>query len=404
MAGDAGAENAAQRDGGDELSALAGDSHRLHVVHVVRCGFAGGGMENGIINVTNGLPTEKYRVSICALDSSETFSERIRQPGFETHLLPKTGTGIDWPLVWKLSRKLKKIDADVVHSHNWSSFIYAVLAANLAGVPAIHGEHGKNPSEVDGDGKVKSWTKSMLGRRVRRVVTVSKAIAAEWGALGIPQDRIRWIHNGVDVERFRPRNDSAEQRRRFGLPQDGILIGSVGRLDALKNYQTAIEALALIPKAPVCRLALLGEGVEGANLKRRAEELGVADRVFLLGRRSDPENFLAALDIFVLPSKTEGMSNVVLEAMASGLAVVCADLPSHREVLEEGKEGLLVLPCTAENLAAALTRLVAEPAQRRPIAEAAREKIVREFSLERMVTNYEKLYAEFLAETNGATK
>jgi hypothetical protein len=111
------------------LNALAADSHRLHVVHVVRCGFGGGGMENGVTNVTNGLPPEKYRVSICALDSSETFSERIRLPGFESHLLPKGGERIDWPLIFRLARQLGKMDADVVHSHDWSSFIYSVLAA-----------------------------------------------------------------------------------------------------------------------------------------------------------------------------------------------------------------------------------------------------------------------------------
>ena len=397
MVGGGGAQTASGCYDGDELNALAADSHRLHVVHVVRCGFAGGGMENGVINVTNGLPPEKYRVSICALDSSETFSDRIRLPGFESHLLPKRGERIDWPLIFRLARQLRKMDADVVHSHNWGSFIYAVLAAKLARVPVIHGEHGKNPSEVGGDGALKSWMKRTLGHRVRRVVTVSQAIAAEWEALGISRSRIRSIPNGVDVERFRPRSDAAVQRRRFGLPEDGILIGSVGRLDTLKNYSIAIKALTLTRMERICRLVLLGEGLEAENLALQARELGISDRVFLLGRRPDPEHFLAALDIFVLPSKIEGMSNVVLEAMASGLPVVCADLPSHREVLEDGVEGILVSPCTAENLAQVLSELAADPSRRKELGAAARKKIVSDFSLARMVASYENLYAEFAA-------
>src|ERR1700730_6160440 len=153
------------------------------------------------------------------------------------------------------------MDADVVHSQNWRSFIYAVLAAKLARVPVIHGEHGKNPSEVEGDGALKSWMKRTLGHRIRRVVTVSQSIAAEWEALGISRSRIRSIPNGVDVEPFRPRSDAAEQRRRFGLPENGILIGSVGRLDTLKNYSIAIKALTLTRMERVCRLVLLGEGL-----------------------------------------------------------------------------------------------------------------------------------------------
>lgn len=372
----------------------AKDSKRFHVVHIVRTGSATGGMENGIINVTNGL-SDDFRVSLCVLDSSETFSQRVRRPNFECRLVPKKGKGIDWSAIKRLARELKSMDADLVHSHNWGSFLYAVLAAREAGIPVIHGEHGKNPSEMEGDGFLKTWTKRILGRRLARLTSVSQAIAAEWVALGIPQDRIQWIPNGVDIERFRPRNDAAEQRRRFGLPGDGILIGSVGRLDNLKNYAVAIEALSLMPKAPISRLALLGAGPEQENLARQARNLGISDRVFLLGRHSDPENFFAALDIFVLPSKTEGMSNVVLEAMACALPVVCADLPAHREVFDAGAEGITAAPCTAENLASTLSRLVADPERRSQFGAAARKKALSRFSLARMIADYEILYGEF---------
>jgi glycosyltransferase involved in cell wall biosynthesis len=352
-------------------------------------------MENGIINVTNGLSAERFRVSICALDSSETFSQRIRQPGFECRLVPKHGQGIDWPLVRRLAGQLRELDADLVHSHNWGTFIYAVLAAKLSGIPIVHGEHGKNPNEMDGDGALKALTKKILGRRVRCIVTVSQSIAAEWKTLGIPGERIRWIPNGVDIQRFRPRDDARQQRRRFGLPEDGFVIGSVGRLDALKNYGVAIEAISNMRNTPAPVLALLGTGVEENNLRKQAADAGIADRVFFLGRHGDPENFLAALDIFVLPSKTEGMSNVVLEAMASGLPMICADLPAHREVFEPGEEGIMLSPCRAQNLEKALSALSGDTNERRRLGVRAREKAVSRFSLSRMVADYEKLYEEF---------
>src|SRR5215510_8756746 len=114
------------------------EARPIHILHIVRKGFAGGGMETGIVNVANGLPAERFRVSVCALDVSETFSHRIRRPNSEFYLLPKTGRGIDWRLFWRLTRLLRRAHVDVVHSHNWGTFLYSVLAAKLARVPIVH--------------------------------------------------------------------------------------------------------------------------------------------------------------------------------------------------------------------------------------------------------------------------
>jgi sugar transferase (PEP-CTERM/EpsH1 system associated) len=365
-------------------------------MHVVRHGFAGGGMENGIINVANGLAPDRFRISVCALDSRETFSERIRHPESGYYLLPKRPRGIDWSLVWKLSRLLRRAQVDVVHSHNWASFLYAVLAAKWAGVPIIHGEHGKNAGELDETNRPKHWAKSVLGRRVNRLVTVSRALATEWAGYGVPESKIQWIPNGVDVERFRPRTDKLAQRRRFGLPEQAFLYGSVGRMDALKNYEVLVAAFGkLAREIPDGHLALMGEGPCEPRLRQEAEELGAGSRVHWLGRRPDPENFLAALDIFVLPSKTEGMSNVVLEAMAAGLPVVCADLPCHHEVFEADREGLVVSPCTADTLAVCLAALRHDAPRRDSLGSAARNKILARFNVTRMVSEYERLYAGY---------
>jgi len=327
----------------------------LHIMHVVRVGFAGGGMENGIINVTNGLSADRFRVSICALDSQETFSERIRRPDSAYYLLPKK-EGIEWMLIWRLARLLRRARVDVVHSHNWGTFLYSVLAARLAGVPIIHGEHGKNLSELNETNRPKSWAKRVLGRRVDRLVTVSQAIAAEWTGYGVPPGKIEWIPNGVDVERFHPRPEKSELRRTFGLPEGGFLIGSVGRFDPIKNYEVLIEAFArLAPRFPASCLAFLGDGPREPNLRMLADTLGVRDRVFWLGRRPDPQNFLPALDIFVLPSKSEGMSNVVLEAMASGLPVIVTDTCGAAELVHRGRSGWIVPSADVSALIATIT-------------------------------------------------
>src|SRR4051794_34375174 len=123
------------------------DGRRIHVLHVVRRGFAGGGMENGIVNVANRLGRDRYKISLCALDSSETFSQNIRRDDSQFYLLPLKKTGVDWGLIRRLANVIRRSKADLVHSHNWGTFFYAVTAAKHAGVAILHGEHGKNPGE-----------------------------------------------------------------------------------------------------------------------------------------------------------------------------------------------------------------------------------------------------------------
>lgn len=367
---------------------------QIHVVHVVRRGRAEGGMENGIVNVTNRLPVE-FRVSIIALDSEQTFSSRIERPGTEYFTLPKQGSGIDWQLIWRLAQRLRTSEADLVHSHNWGTFIYSGLAAKLARIPIVHGEHGKNLGEVEGDGKAKRITKKILGRRTNQIVTVCQAIAEEWISYGVPAQKISCLPNGVDIDRFCPGNKKLDFREEFGIPSSAFLVGSVGRLDELKNYGVLIEALGILKDLiPEMHVAVLGDGPLRAQLAEQAASLGVADRTHLLGFRKQSEKFLAGLDIFVLPSKSEGMSNVVLEAMATGLAVICADLPSHHEIFQPGVEGEMLEPCMGIALANAIENLYRNPERRTAMALTARAKIVSKFSIERMVGDYARLYRQ----------
>ena len=371
-------------------------SVRLHVMHVVRSGRAEGGMENGVVNVANRLPADRYKISICALDSAETFSTRIQRPDSEFHLVPKQGSGIDWGLIRRLARVFKNSRTDLVHSHNWGTFLYAVLAAKLAGLPIVHGEHGKNANEMEGDTRTKYWAKKLLTRYVDRVVTVSQEIAKEWTAYGLPPDRIQWIPNGVDTQRFHPRADKIEARRKFGLPESGLLIGSIGRQDPLKAYDVLLDAFGKIAsRHPDTSLALLGRGPCHDSLVQQAEVLRLKQRIFLLGHHPDPEDFLAGLDVFVLPSRTEGMSNVVLEAMASGLPVVCADLPCHHEVFTPGEEGMVVSPITADSFADVLRVLLQDEQHRWNLGRAARAKAAGRFALDRMISDYDRLYSEY---------
>ena len=142
---------------------------KLHVMHVVRMGGIGGGMEKGLINVANRLP-EEFRISLCIMDAYEEFSTRLNRPGAQFHLLPAAGGGVDWKWVSRLAALFRREKADIIHSHTWGTFAYSVLAARLAGVPIIHGEHGKNIHELNEKNRPKDWTRRILGRSVDRLI------------------------------------------------------------------------------------------------------------------------------------------------------------------------------------------------------------------------------------------
>ena len=356
-------------------------------------------MEGGIVNVCNRLP-EEFRVSICAIAPEEAFSDFIKRPGSQFFTLPPhRREGVDWALVPRLARLFRRTKVDLVHSHTWGTFLYSVLAARLTGTAIIHGEHGKNMFELTEHNPAKTWARRLLGPRVNRMVTVSDDLRREWiERYRIPERKIVWIPNGVDVTRFRPDPaDRAAARRHFGLPESGFMIGSVGRLDPIKNYRLLIDAARIVlAKQEQVAFTVLGDGPCQQELERQAADLGIAGHVHLLGRRYESPRFLQTLDVFVLPSISEGMSNSVIEALATGLPVVCPALPTHREVISAGVDGILIENFTSETLAETLLHLLDDEAERLRLSRAARETACRQFSLQRMVDRHASLYHEVL--------
>jgi glycosyltransferase involved in cell wall biosynthesis len=211
--------------------------------------------------------------------------------------------------------------------------------------------------------------------------------------------RVRVITNGVDVDTLRPPADRTALRVDIGLPTDVPIIGSIGRLEPVKNYQLALRAFARLgatPGAPPI-MVLAGDGSERASLEALARELGVAPRVKFLGWRDDTERLYGAFDVFTLTSRSEGTSVSLLEAMSSGVCPVTTDVGGNRAVLGPGLESLLVPGDDAEALAAAWQRQLADPVLRAALGTQARRRVAAGFSLTRMVEQHVSLYRELLA-------
>jgi len=231
-----------------------------------------------------------------------------------------------------------------------------------------------------------------LLRRLHRVVAVSAETAAELLAHGFAADRIARIPNGVDADRFAPAPDPDATRQEVGFDRETVLF--LGRLDPQKGLDVALQAWQRVAaRRPGARLVLAGDGPARAALEVQARTLGLGKSVHFLGTWPDPERLLRASAIFLLPSRSEGMSNALLEAMATGLACVATRIGGNNDLVEHGATGLLVPPGDASALADALSALLEDRPLQLRLGTAARTAVLDRFAMDRVIHAYADLYA-----------
>ena len=391
-------------------------AHLVHIIHRLDTG----GMENGLVNLVNTLSPQRYRHTIVSLTGVGPIAKRIVNRDVKIIALERKPGPLarDLPRIWRLLRELKP---DLVHTRNIGT-LEAQLAAWAAGVPArVHGEHGW---EVHDLGKGHSGllrTRRLMRGFVHQQVALSEATRDYLRErVGVAPERITSITNGVDTQRFRPLNApeaaAANAARTAGTnarhplaalgapagwPAEAPVIGYVGRLADVKHPLLLLQAFELLAfdrsvTAPV-RLALVGSGPLLPEIRTWLADHRLADRVWLAGDRADVPELLRAFDAHALPSLAEGISNTLLEAMASGIPSVATRVGGNHELVEHERTGLLVPSNDAAALAAALRRYAADPALRREHGGHARQRAVEQFSLDRMVAAYDDLYAGVLA-------
>jgi glycosyltransferase involved in cell wall biosynthesis len=222
--------------------------------------------------------------------------------------------------------------------------------------------------------------------------------------VGVARDRICVIRNGIDTNRFNPAARAAA-RQQLAIASDDVVIGTVGRLVPVKDQSMLLRAAAeLKRRTRRFRLLLAGDGPLRDALQEQAHALGIQNEVSFLGERRDVEVVLAACDVFVLSSLSEGLSNTILEAMSTGLPVVATRVGGADELVDDGRTGVLVPPAQPDALATALASLIDDPAARRTMGAAGRLKAEREFSIARMAADYEALYATVAGGVSSLTR
>lgn len=370
------------------------------IAHVLQV-FGTGGLENGLVNIINRMPPGRYRHALVCLTDAGPFLARL-EPDVrvvELHCRP----GHDFARYGQLWSVLRDLRPSIVHTRNLGALEGQIPAALLPGVRRVHGEHGRDVFDIAGTNRKYNLLRRAIRPLVQRYVAVSRDLAL-WleATLGVPPERIRQIYNGVDLDWFAPQVAPRRDLAPAGfLPPDALVVGTVGRLAAVKDQASLLSAFAQIlatrqDLAPRLRLIIVGEGALRDDLERQASAQGVADRVWLAGDRADVPDLVQLMDLFVLPSLGEGISNTVLEAMAGGLPVVATRVGGNPELVEEGRTGALVPVRDVGALADAIARLLTDDERRARYGAAARDFVARHFSWERCVEQYLGLYDELL--------
>ncbi|HYC78954.1 MAG TPA: TIGR03088 family PEP-CTERM/XrtA system glycosyltransferase [Planctomycetota bacterium] len=374
------------------------------IVHLVYR-FAVGGMENGVVNLLNRIPPERYRHAIVSLTDVSDFRRRLKRLDEIEIVELRQPKGNDFGTHRRLWRTLRRLKPAVLHTRNLAA-LEGQMAGFLARVPVrIHGEHGRDMYDLHGRNRRYNLLRKALRPLVHRYLAVSRDLA-DWLArdVAVPPRKIRQIYNGVDAEAFAPRRGP---RPPIGPPgfvdDDSVVIGTVGRMAEVKNQVDLARAFTALrardPEARrVARLVLVGDGPLRDACRRILEEGGAAGAAWLPGERGDVADLMRAFDVFALPSLGEGISNTVLEAMAVGLPVVATAVGGNPELVGAGISGALCPAGDPSALADALAPYVRDAGLRRAHGAAGRRAVEERFSLDAMVRGYLDVYDAALAE------
>lgn len=360
----------------------------ISVLHVIDTGGPGGA-ETVFLHCATRLDSSRFACS-AVIDNDNWLAEQVRARGLEPRIETARGS-FNLGYLRRIAAIARNVKADVICAHLYGSAIYASALGMATGIPVISVFHGgADISAHDRFTTLKTW---IIRRGSRRVVFVSQSLRNELrGLLKIHDARTTVIPNGIDTEAFRPGRDNSI-RDTLGLPPDAILIGAIGNIRPAKAYDNLLQAArALLDRSDRFRFVIAGQygGTLADDLMRRRAQLGLEERVFFLGLRSDVATVLHNLDVFVLSSRSEGFSIACVEAMACGIPVIATRCGGPEEILDT-RSGILVEKENPAALADAVHRITQSPELAHKLSQAALERARDEFSLQTMLSRYESL-------------
>lgn len=372
------------------------------VAHIIYA-LSTGGLENGLVNIINRSAVDRYRHVIICLTTADDFAHRITAPDVDVIEL-NMREGHDLRCYVRLRQLLKKLRPDIIHSRNMAALESQLCSLGLRNVKRVHGEHGREVNDLDGSNWKYLVFRKFMRLFVHRYIAVSKDLE-NWliTKVGVAANRVSQIYNGVDHSQFAPQTVKPLALLPAQWQQlDGILVaGTVGRLTPVKDQQLLLRAVAHLRESDTglgdrLRLLVVGDGPLYPLLTQLIEQLALQDIVWLAGDRTDVPSLLHVMDVFILPSLGEGISNTVLEAMASGLPVIASAVGGNVELVEEGCNGSLFPAGDHLALSSALAKLLNNEGERITQGNNARQRVCQRFDWVRTVDAYLHVYDELL--------
>jgi len=353
-----------------------------------------GGTEQQILEIVRRIDRDRFDPYVCCFRHGAK-AEEIEALGVPVLHEPKR-LKADPGLVLRLAAMMRRERFDIVQTYLWTANTWARIAARMAGIRWIlASERNVDIWEEAYKRVIGRW----LARSTDRVVANSEAVRQYLlNRGGLAPEKVVTIHNGVNFDRFRTPCDPAIRRRELGIADDVVLAGCLARIEPAKDHGTLLQALALISaRLPKLHVALIGGGSEQERLRRMAHELGIGERVHFVGFRTDAAEWLQSVDISVLSSVKEGLSNTVLESMAAGKPVVATDVGGNAEVIVENETGFLVPARSPTELGTALARVAGSRELMTSFGKAGRRRADGLFSVDSMVAHTERLYLELVS-------
>ena len=356
-----------------------------------------GGTEQVIRQLVTGMDTREVANEILCIDGTiGPLGEELQQAGIPVTSLRRQ-PGFDWALIGAIRRHLREGGFDVVHCHQYTPYVYGWFAAFGTSVKVVFTEHGRfYPDRY----RYKALAINMLmARLTSAMVAISSATRLALARYEfMPRSRIRVVYNGIEA--LKPEADAVRLlRRTLDIPDTAFVVGTVSRLDPIKNQAMMLRAFArFLENCPHAWLVVVGDGPERDNLETLASQLDISHRVSFTGFINNPVNHLALMDVFLLSSHSEGTSMTLLEAMSLGIPVVVTSVGGNPEIVTEGTNGLLTPSDDERAFAMAMTGLWQDPKLRKQLGQGGYAQFQERFSRQAMVAAYQKIYRHCVPE------
>ncbi|MGH9321439.1 MAG: glycosyltransferase [Vicinamibacteria bacterium] len=361
------------------------------------------GAQRNLSQLARGLDRSRFHPLVVCLQKGGPMGEELQVAGIEVAVLAieRIYGGRALRAIGRLARKMREERVEIVHTYLVSANLFGALASAFAGVPAL--VTTRRDLGFSRNWRLSLVEETLVNRRAIRVVTPCEAVSeSARRERGLSPSRVMTIENGVDLDFFRPEVGLREKARAaLQIPPEAAVAGVIGNFLPVKGHEDFLRAAART--GPEVRFVLVGGGRRKPDMERLARELGIEDRALFTGPRSDTREVLSLVDVLVSPSHSEGMSNVILEAMAMARPIVATAVGGTRELLRDGATGLLVPPQDPRSLAEAMTSLLSDRVAAEVMGARARQEAEQRFSLRKMVHRYMALYDEVLAAVGSST-